>query len=259
MKKKIIYLAVLVVLTMTSCNRPDPENEGVLMTDYGRNGIESFETVTGAQGILFFGSELYEVPMYEQAADPDQVTILSSNSGKFVIDPSYTYQGIRGKGPQIILQYKQHNPSSKDFLNNIEDVSLNRIVVDKYREVARTYSTDSLMSSLQRYEDQVYAILHKEFLVKNFTLDILTSGLTPPADLVAAINLTNKAIQDGKRLDNDLDNAYKEQKIKKVQAETAKIESKGLTPEILQLKFIEAISGNTIYITDGRTPLMLGN
>ena len=33
------------------------------MTDYGRNGIESFKTVTGAQGPLGPGSELYQVPM----------------------------------------------------------------------------------------------------------------------------------------------------------------------------------------------------
>ena len=256
---KKVLLVLLAVGLLASCNRPEPENEGVLMTDYGRNGIESFKTVTGAQGVLFWGEELYEVPMYEQAADPAQVTILSSNSGKFVIDPSYTYQGVRGKGPHIILQYKQHNPGSSDFLDNIENVSLNRIVIDKYREIARTFSTDSLMSNLQTYEDQVYAILHAEFLKKNFTLDILTSGLTPPADLVAAINLTNKAIQDGKRLDNDLENAHKEQKIKEVQAETAKIESRGLTPEILQLKFIEALatSNSSIYITDGKTPLMM--
>jgi hypothetical protein len=255
--KKLLLL--LVAVSVFSCNRPDPENEGVLMTDYGRNGIESFETVTGAQGPLGPGSELYEVPMYEQAADPAEVTILSNNSGKFVIDPSYTYQGIRGKGPQIILKYKQHNPSSNAFLDNIEDISLNRIVVDTYREVARTYSTDSLMSNLQSYEDQVYAILQQGFLINNFELGILTSGLTPPADLIKSINKTNDAIQIGKQLDNELQNAKKEQLITQVKAETAKIESKGLTPEILQLKFIEAIGEGTIYITDGRTPLMLKN
>lgn len=53
MKKfKQILSIVLLIATLTSCNRPEANYEGVLMTDYGRNGLESFKTVTGAQGIL---------------------------------------------------------------------------------------------------------------------------------------------------------------------------------------------------------------
>jgi hypothetical protein len=63
MKKLLIAIAFL---ALTSCNRPEPNYEGVLMTDYGRNGLESFKVVTGAQGPLLPGSELYQVPMFEQ-------------------------------------------------------------------------------------------------------------------------------------------------------------------------------------------------
>jgi hypothetical protein len=49
MKKLLIAIAFL---ALTSCNRPEPNYEGVLMTDYGRNGLESFKVVTGAQGPL---------------------------------------------------------------------------------------------------------------------------------------------------------------------------------------------------------------
>ena len=56
--KKLLFLAVLAVFII-SCNRVQPNYEGVLMTDYGRNGLESFESVTGNQGFLGPGSELY--------------------------------------------------------------------------------------------------------------------------------------------------------------------------------------------------------
>jgi hypothetical protein len=45
-------LLIIAFLALTSCNRPEPNYEGVLMTDYGRNGLESFKVVTGAQGPL---------------------------------------------------------------------------------------------------------------------------------------------------------------------------------------------------------------
>jgi hypothetical protein len=66
--KKLLIIGIA-ILGLTSCNRPEPNYEGVLMTDYGRNGLESFKTVTGAQGPLGPGSELYQVPMFEQKAD----------------------------------------------------------------------------------------------------------------------------------------------------------------------------------------------
>ena len=74
--KRLIIIAIALV-GLTSCNRPEPNYEGVLMTDYGRNGLESFKTVTGAQGPLAPGSELYQVPMFEQKADCDAVRAVS--------------------------------------------------------------------------------------------------------------------------------------------------------------------------------------
>ncbi len=64
-KFKILAVSLIALILLTSCNRPEPNYEGVLMTDYGRNGLESFTTVTGAQGPLGPGSELYQVPMFE--------------------------------------------------------------------------------------------------------------------------------------------------------------------------------------------------
>ena len=101
--KKILALSFIALM---ACNRPEPNYEGVLMTEYGRNGINSFKIVTGAQGILRPGSELYQVPMWEQAGDPAVVEITAKDAGVFTVDPSYTYTPIRGKGAEIVFNYK---------------------------------------------------------------------------------------------------------------------------------------------------------
>jgi hypothetical protein len=127
MKSKIKFLALATILatTFASCNRPEPNYEGVLMTDYGRNGIESFKVVTGAQGPLGPGSELYQVPMFEQKSDVDAVRVSAKDAGIFTVDPTYTYQVTRTKGPNVVLNYK-HLGTGDEFLDNVENNVLNK-------------------------------------------------------------------------------------------------------------------------------------
>lgn len=247
---------------VVACNRPEPNYEGVLMTDYGRNGIESFKVVTGAQGILGPGSELYEVPMWEQKGDPDIVSITTKDAGAFTVDPAYTYQPMRGKGPNIVLDYKNYNVNYPDeFFDLVESNILNKRVTDAYRETARNYTTDSLMNNLAEFETSVELKLKSEFESKYFTLTTLTSGLLPPPSMVAAVEKRNEAIQQANTVRNQLETSKMLQQKAMIDAETNRINSDGLTKEVLQAQFIEAIrtSSNRIIITDGKTPIILGN
>lgn len=255
--KKAIILG-LSVLAFVSCNRPEPNYEGVLMTDYGRNGISSFTVVTGAQGPLGPGSELYQVPMFEQKSDVDAVHITAKDAGKFTVDPSYTYQVTRTKGPNIILNYK-HLGTGDDFLENVENNVLDKLVTDSYREEARKYTTDALMNNLDLFEKAVEENLKLKFSNKFFTLNTLTSGLTPPASMGKAIENRNNAIQKANEVRNELETAKMLQEKAKIDAETNRIKAQGLDNKILQQQWIEAIrnSKNRIIITDGKTPVMI--
>ena len=257
--KQIIYLFAAIVL-LSSCNRPEPNHEGVLMTDYGRNGIESFKIVTGAQGPLGPGSELYQVPMFEQKGDCDKITILAKDAGKFTVDPIYTYQATRTQGPNIIFNYKQFGRGD-DFLDAIEENILNKIATDSYREEARNYTTDSLMNNLATFETAVERVLAEKFKKKYFTLLTLSSGLTPPKSMSDAIEARNNSIQKANQVRNELETSEMEQKKALIDAETDRITSAGLTKEILTARWIHAIrySKNKIIITDGKTPVILGN
>jgi regulator of protease activity HflC (stomatin/prohibitin superfamily) len=255
--KKVLVLLVG-GLFLGSCHRPEPNYEGVLMTDYGRNGIESFKVVTGAQGILGPGTELYQVPMFEQKADVDAVKVSAKDAGVFTIDPSYSYQVTRTKGPNIVLNYK-HLGTGDGFLDNVEENVLNKLVTDTFREEARNYTTDSLMNNLNIFEKRVEKALTEKFSNKFFTLNTLTSGLTPPKSMAEAIEARNNAIQKANQVRNELETSKLYQEKARIDAETDRIKSAGLTKEVLQQKWIEAIrtSENRIIITDGRTPIIL--
>lgn len=255
---KKVFLLIAVSALFVSCNRPEPNFEGVLMTDYGRNGIESFKTVTGAQGVLGPGSELYQVPMFEQKADADAVKVSAKDAGIFTVDPSYTYQATRGEGPKIILNYK-HLGTGEDFLDAVEDNTLDKLVTDTFREEARNYTTDSLMNNLGAFEKHVEELLTQKFKSRGFTLNTLTSGLTPPKSMANAIEARNNAIQKANEVRNQLETSKMLLEKAKIDAETNKVKTSGLTREVLQQQWIEAIrnSQNRVIITDGRTPIIL--
>lgn len=257
MKKTFSILTLSIILF--SCNRPEPNYEGVLMTDYGRNGIESFKVVTGAQGPLGPGSELYQVPMFEQKSDVDAVRVSAKDAGIFTVDPTYTYQVTRTKGPNIVLNYK-HLGTGEGFLDNVETNVLNKLAIDAYREEARNYTTDSLMNNLASFETNVEAKLKEKFLEKFFTLNTLTSGLTPPKSMADAIEKRNNAIQKANEVRNQLETSKMLLEKAKIDAETNKVQSSGLTKEVLTQQYIEMLrnSNNKVIITDGKTPIILG-
>ncbi|WP_314894169.1 SPFH domain-containing protein [uncultured Capnocytophaga sp.] len=257
----MIFL-LCVIASLVGCNRPEPNYEGVLMTEYGRNGINSFKIVTGAQGILGPGSELYQVPMWEQAGDPDVVEITAKDAGVFTVDPSYTYTPIRGKGAEIVFNYKNYRIQDPEtFFDNVEANVLNKRVTDAYREEARNYTTDSLMNNLGKFELSVQSRLKEEFKTKFFDLTTLTSGLKPPASMLKAVEDRNKAIQEANRVKNELETSRMLLEKAKIDAETNKVQSVGLTREILMQQYIEMLgkTSNKVIITDGRTPVILGN
>jgi regulator of protease activity HflC (stomatin/prohibitin superfamily) len=253
------FFAIISTAACT-CNRVQPNYEGVLMTGYGRNGKTDFKAVTGAQGMLGPGSELYQVPMWEQKADPAEVTLTAKDAGSFTVDPTYTYQALRGKGVDIIFHYKHLGVDDDNMMDNIETGILNQIVINVYREEARSYSTDSLMNNLNAFEKDVEKRLRTEFEAKHFTMTALTSGLKPPASMVAAIEKRNNAVQQANEVRNQLETSKMLLEKAKIDAEANKITAGGLEPRILQQQWIEAIrtTSNRVIITDGKTPVILG-
>jgi hypothetical protein len=265
--KNLNLIAIAAVCCVLSscmgCSRVEPNFEGVLMTNYGKNGKADFQRVTGSQSTVWFGTSLYQVPMYAQSGDSDKITVTAKDGGVFTVDPQYTYQAKRDSGINIIFNYKYLGLSGEldeDDLNNIEASVLNRLVLNAYREEARNYATDSLLTSINQFENSVENRLKIEFSKKYFDITSLTSGLKPPTSMSENIERMNNAKIETQTVKNQLATAAMLQQKASIDAKTNEIKSQGFTKEVLAQQWIDAIrnSSNRIIITDGKTPVIFG-
>ena len=163
---------------------------------------------------------------------------------------------------EIVFNYKNYNIKDPEtFFENVEINVLNKRVTDAYREEARNYTTDSLMNNLGKFELSVQKRLKEEFENKFFDLTTLTSGLKPPVSMLKAVEDRNKAIQEANRVKNELETSRMLLEKAKIDAETNKVQSVGLTKEILMQQYIEMLgkTSNKVIITDGKMPVILGN
>jgi hypothetical protein len=180
--------------------------------------------------------------------------------GVFVVDPKYTYEAIRGSGVDIIFNYKHVGATGDEaMMDNIELKVLSPIALSAYRDIARFYTTDSMMFNMGAYEQDVQDTLAKLFQLKYFTLNTLTSGLKPPASTIKAIEDRNNAKIRAEQVQDERQIAMMQRENARIEQETNQIKSQGLTKEILQEKYIDALrwSNNRVIITDGKTPIML--
>jgi hypothetical protein len=77
--------------------------------------------------------------------------------------------------------------------------------------------------------------------------------------MMKAVERKNNAIQEAATVENQLETSRMLLEKAKIDAERNRVESSGLTKEILQQQWIEAISttGNKVIITDGKMPMIL--
>jgi hypothetical protein len=198
--------------------------------------------------------------MYEQTADVEAITVRTQDGGAFTTDPKYTYEPIRGMGVDIIFNYKHVGATGDEaMMDNIELRVLSPLVLNAYRDVARLYSTDSMMFNMGMYEAQVQDTLSKVFERKFFHLTSLTSGLVPPESMTQAIEARNNAKIRAEQTKNEQEIARMELEKARIEQQTNQVKSQGLTKEILQQQFIWALGqgNNKVILTDGRTPVFL--
>jgi len=260
--RSIALLTIMMIgmINLTGCSRVEPNHEAVKMINWGKNGIEDLVEVKGLVPLNpFTGEKLYQVPMWETSGGFDNGDILAKDAGEFSISPRYQYSPMRSKGKHIVYNFKDISGNENHIsLDEVELKILNVVVFNAYREIARSYTTDELMSNLQGYEEKVEKRLKEEFEEKGFVLLSLTSSLDPPDSMKKAVEARNESIQNARKAENDLEIARMEQQKALIERETNRIRSQGLTPQILTSQWIDAINDNDkIIITDGNTPVMI--
>lgn len=153
--------------------------------------------------------------------------------------------------PQIYRQYRKP-------LVEIEQQFMRNTIYDAYRIVANSFSSDSVMSNRERFEDRIQMILTKNLSKDGFVYDQLTSAITPPESLRQMIDEKNASIQARLKAENQAKQADAEAKVKvatatgeaqallvraKAESEANRLRQQSLTPLLVQQQWIQRWDG----------------
>ena len=106
MKRRIDFLvmALFAVLLLTSCERVAPNYAGVLMENFGKQGKEDFKVVSGKVSTWEWGTELFQVPLFDQRGEfADPVTLKAADNTEFNARPAYSYKVIKDKAVDVVF------------------------------------------------------------------------------------------------------------------------------------------------------------
>lgn len=248
MKKSIF--AFLAIFTMSiflqSCDTVHPNFVGVLMTNFGKNGKSDFQIVTGRVNTMAPGTELYQVPLFEQRANfGEQILHLkASDNTEFTAKPLYSFSVIKERSVDVVFEnsarIKDAVGTGSDFMQALEDNVLEPHIYDLIKEESRKYTTDSLMATggSLRFEKDVQELVAKSFEEKGLKLITFSANLDFSEKVKTKIDNRNEVNTNLSVLDQKIEEQKKKNALAQLEATENKIRSEGLTPEILQERAI---------------------
>jgi regulator of protease activity HflC (stomatin/prohibitin superfamily) len=268
MKKRILGMlligaAISMQTTLSSCERIDAGHVGIKVNMTGDNkGVSKITQVTGWNFYLPWASEIHEFPVFTQTKDYEAFTVTAKGGSIFTIDPTLNYYVNAESVPVIFTQYRKN-------LEQIEDGFIRNAIYDAYRIAANNYTPDSLISNRANFENEVQLQLSKILKKEGFIFQQLTSGITAPPSLTAAIDNKNKAVQEAMTAENLVAKERANAEIAmakargvaesllisaKAESEANKLRQQSLTSMLIQQQWIEAWRE-----TGGNVPNVLGS
>lgn len=239
--KKILFILMATVITLSSCERIDAGCEGIKVNLYGNDrGVDDVSLVSGMVYYNIFTEMVYEYPTFVQTVDYPKFTINAKDGSEFEVDPTISLKMMDGKAPVIFKKYR------KDVTDIIMGPLFNH-VRDAFRIQLNKFTTDEIVSmrdSLEKaVEKQLILVLNKE----GFQLEQLTSGLKYPESIVEAVNAKNRSVQEAQKAENEVLVAEAEAKKKIVKAradkEANELLQQSLTPQLLKKMAIDKWNG----------------
>ncbi len=252
-------IAILGLLILVSCERVAPNYKGVLMENYGKNGKADFKIITGRVNTLGAGTELFQVPMWEQRAsfvgnngndDQGILHLKAADNTEFTSKPSYSYTVIDDKESIINLVFSNARLGSGDeFMRALENNVLEAQIYDILKDASRGYITDTLMASggSLKFENNVRVLVDKAFKDKGLKLQTFTAQLDFSDKVKSKIDTRNEVNTNISVLDQQIAEQRKKNELAALQRDYNRILSEGITPQLLQQQFIDK--------WDGKTPL----
>jgi len=248
--KKVLGL-LLGLMLLTSCERVAPNYYGVLMENYGKNGKDDYSEQKGKVSSLSLGSELFQVPAWEQRGvftdeqgDERTLSIKAADNTAFTSKPLYSYKVIQNKVVDVVFQNARLG-SGDDFMKALQDNVLEPRIYDIIKEASRAYTTDSLMANggSLKFEQYVQDIVKKEFEKSGLELISFSLNLDFSKKVKAKIDSRNEVNTNISVLDQQIAEQRKRNELEALKTEQNKIRSAGITPQLLQEKALNKWNG----------------
>ena len=179
--KKLIFMMAIVIFSIgfMSCQQVAPNYAGVLMQNYGKEGKSDFSIVTGRVSTMAPGTELFQVPLFDQrGVFNEPVTLKSADNTEFTAKPSYSYKVIKNRAIDVVFDNK-HVEKGDNFLEGVEDNILEPRIYDLVKEESRKHKTDELMADggSLKFEKELENIIKEEFAKRGFELMTFSAQL----------------------------------------------------------------------------------
>lgn len=247
--KKYIVLFMFSALLTACGTRVEPNNVGVLMENYGKDGKSDFSLQKGRVWTASPGVELYQVPLWEQRAGFESpISLKASDNTAFTSAPVYSFKVIEKRAIDVVFDNKQLG-SGDDFITSLQNNILEPKIYDLMKEESRKYTTDELMANggSLKFEQAVQEIVKAEFEKRGLELLTFSSQLNFSDKVTAKIDSRNEVNTNISVLEQQIEEQKKRNELEQLKMEQNLITSKGITPQLLQQQFIDK--------WDGKTPL----
>lgn len=158
-------MAFVAVILFASCERVAPNYAGVFMENYGKDGKKDFSIKTGRVSTWEWGTELFQVPLFDQRGDfAEPITLKAADNTEFKARPTYSYKVIKERAVDVVFDNK-HISDGGDFMSSLEDNILEPRIYDLIKEESRKHKTDSLMADGGSliFERRLEQIIETEF------------------------------------------------------------------------------------------------
>lgn len=233
----------LFIAALACTERIDAGHEGLLVKMYGsEKGVQDIALVTGRVWYNPLTEQVFEIPTYVQTVNYEAFTVNAKDGSVFTVDPTISLKVIDGQSPKIFKKYRRgiSEVLQNTLVNHIKDV---------YRIEFNKYTTDSIISRREGFENGVQTKMIKFLEEEGFILEQLTSGIQYPEAITKAINAKNAAIQEAQRVENELKvaeaNAKKLIVLAESEAKANELRKVSLNQLLIQQQFIEKWDGKT--------------
>lgn len=244
----MVGLACLATFSLSGCQRVEPNNAGVLMENYGKDGKADFQVVSGKVYTFWFGTELYTIPLFEQRYNADDViTLKSGDSTQFNVKPIYSYRVIKERAVDVVFDSKQVMGDDKGKMTSIETNILNPRITEIIRTALSKEKSTDLMSEggSVKFNENIRKQVKDEFERRGFELISFSAMLDYSSEVKEIINKRNQSNTSLETIESEIIQAKKKLELERINADIAIVKSQGLTKEILQQQFIEKWNGSS--------------